>query len=73
MINSTALKGIRKRKGLTQQELAVRAGITRGMVAKYETNAADPTLQTAYKIAQVLEIQLEEIVAPNAAEPDLKG
>lgn len=72
MINSMALKGIRKRKGLTQQELAVKAGITRGMVAKYETNAADPTLKTAFKIAQVLEIQLEELVAPNAAEPDLK-
>lgn len=68
MINTSAFKGFRKRKGLTQQELADKAGITRGMVAKYETGASEPSLQTAFKMAQALEINIEEMIVKDVPE-----
>lgn len=69
MINTAAFKGFRKRKGLTQQELADKAGITRGMVAKYETSAAEPSLQTAYKMARALEVNIEDLIAKEDTKP----
>lgn len=53
MVKLPRLKGARERKGLTQQELAERAGVSRPTVTRLEAGMqANPP--TARKIAQAL-------------------
>jgi len=48
----------RERRGLSQQQLADRAGISRGYLARLETARQDPTVSTVEKIARALRIKL---------------
>jgi transcriptional regulator with XRE-family HTH domain len=48
------LKDLRFRAGLTQQELADRAGVTQTTVARIERNAVQPEVTTIRKLAQAL-------------------
>lgn len=45
---------IRKQKGLSQDELAKRVGVTRGTIAKYETAVGGATLDTISRLADAL-------------------
>lgn len=51
----------RKRKNLTQEELAKKANVSRSLVANIERGAADPSLKSAYRIALVLEESIEDV------------
>lgn len=55
------LAEIRKRKGMTQTQLADLAGITRVSVARYETTDREPNLTTARRIARALGVSLSEL------------
>ena len=55
------LAEIRKRKGMTQAQLADLAGITRVSVARYETTDREPNLTTARRIARALGVSLSEL------------
>jgi len=48
----------RERRGLSQQQLADRAGISRGYLARLETARQDPTVSTVEKIVRALRIKL---------------
>jgi len=49
---------IRRLRGqLTQGELALRAGISRGFLARIERGVQDPTLTTIEKLAKALHIK----------------
>jgi transcriptional regulator with XRE-family HTH domain len=48
------LKDLRFRAGLTQQELADRAGVTQTTVARIERNAVQPEVTTIRKLARAL-------------------
>lgn len=48
------LRVLRKRAHLTQKELATRAGISQGLVARIESGDVDPRLSTLRKILKVL-------------------
>lgn len=52
----------RIRNDLTQQQLADKVGISKSSIKKYETGINQPTLETAKKIAKVLNITLDELV-----------
>jgi transcriptional regulator with XRE-family HTH domain len=55
---------IRKLRGqLTQGELALRAGISRGFLARLERGLQDPTLTTIEKLAKALHIQAGQLFA----------
>jgi predicted nucleotidyltransferase/DNA-binding XRE family transcriptional regulator len=43
---------VRRESGLTQTELARRAGTSQAMVARYETGAASPTVRTLARLLQ---------------------
>ena len=43
---------VRREAGLTQAELACRAGTSQAMVARYETGAASPTVRTLARLLQ---------------------
>lgn len=48
------LKKIRRRIGLSQQELAKQAGVSQSLIAKIESGLLDPTLTNARKITQAI-------------------
>lgn len=48
------LKIERKKRGLTQQQLAELVGVDRTLISKIESGAATPSVTTAKKIAAVL-------------------
>jgi transcriptional regulator with XRE-family HTH domain len=52
---------LRKTKNMTQERLASEADIDRVALANIETNKRRPTVTTIYKIAQALDISVEEI------------
>ena len=61
------LKYLRNQSGLTQAQLAKRAGIPRSTVATLETGAGNPTLAVMTALSEGLQIRLEELLsAPRA-------
>lgn len=56
------LKTIRKRKGLTQEELADEAKVNLRTIQRIENNSSEPRGTTLSLICQVLEVNLEDIV-----------
>ncbi len=51
----------RRLAGLTQQQLADRAGLNRVQLAKYESGTQSPSVTTAARIAKVLGSSVEEL------------
>ncbi len=51
----------RERRGLSQQQLADKAGISRGYLARLETARQDPTVGTVEKVARALRIKLADL------------
>jgi transcriptional regulator with XRE-family HTH domain len=56
------LKALRERRGLSQEELAKRAGISRTYLARLETARQDPRLSTLEKLAKALKVTVAELV-----------
>jgi transcriptional regulator with XRE-family HTH domain len=59
---ATTIKRLRKRRGLTQQALAVRAGLTLGYIARLEIGMHDPRLGTLRKIAKALDVPVGKLL-----------
>lgn len=55
---------IRKERGWTQEELAVRSGLTQQYLSDLERGKRNPTIVTIYELAQALEICHLELVKP---------
>ena len=54
-------------KRISQEEVAIYAGITKSAVSKYERGAASPTLDVAKKIAEFFSVTVDYMVSsPNA-------
>ena len=53
------LKDLRKKSGLTQVELARKAGVTQTLVTYYETGARKPKLEKAILLAKALNVAVE--------------
>lgn len=59
---SERLKALRKKKGLTQEELAKRLFISRSVIAKYECGKSLPTRENAEKLAAFFDIKLSDLI-----------
>ena len=59
------IKLARKRKGLTQQELAERAGVSLRTVQRIEKGTEEISGFSLKQISQILEIPLEQLIMPN--------
>lgn len=55
------LQRIRKKKGLSQAQLAKKAGISEISIRKYESGERKPKIETISKIAMALDIPVEEL------------
>jgi predicted transcriptional regulator len=56
------LRALRKRAGLTQAELAKRAGVSQSLIARIEAGTVNPRLSTLIKIYSALREYMEEEV-----------
>lgn len=56
------LRTLRERRGLSQEKLAERAGLSRPHLARLETGQHDPTLTTVEKLAKALRVPLTELL-----------
>ena len=63
----------RKKKGLSQQELAEKVGCTQTNISHIELGRQNPTPQMAKKIADVLEINVLSILYPKESFPKSLG
>lgn len=65
-----ALKRLRKRMGLRQNDLATMAGVERSTVANWERGAKQPSLDTLVKLSEIFGVSLDELVGTaRAAAP----
>lgn len=62
---SENLKLLRKKKGLSQEELAVRLNIVRQTVSKWEKGLSVPDADLLVKLADVLEVSVAELLGGN--------
>ena len=67
----TTIKNIRKRKGLTQGDLAIESGITQTYLSQIENNLKDPTVSTLKKISVRLQIPLPILFFLSIDENDI--
>ena len=58
----TKIAALRKQRGVTQLELAQRLGVTDKAVSKWERDLACPDIHSLPRLAQVLEITVEELI-----------
>jgi transcriptional regulator with XRE-family HTH domain len=63
------LRELRTGKGLTQQELAERSGITQGLISQYESGRVKPITGNLLKLARALNCTVEDITG----DPRAKG
>jgi transcriptional regulator with XRE-family HTH domain len=56
------LKQLRTRKGFSQDAFAKKIGIHVTNLSKYERNLSIPSLEIAYRMANILEISLDKLV-----------
>ncbi len=62
------LVDLRKRRGLSQAQLAQLSGTTRASVALLESGTSNPTLDLLLKLAQGLRIPIDELISSPRAE-----
>lgn len=57
---------IRKEKGLTQVELAEKLGVQQSTISHIENELRDPSVELLFKLAEALEVSVEELVGKKA-------
>lgn len=75
MLNEN-IKAIRKSKGLSQQELAVKLNVVRQTVSKWEQGLSVPDSDMLISISEALETPVSTLLGENVVEPkadDLKA
>jgi transcriptional regulator with XRE-family HTH domain len=55
------IKYLRERKGLTQEKLAEKAGLSLDFIGKIEVSINKPGLKSLIKIAKALDVHLKEL------------
>ena len=64
------IRELRRRKDITQEELAKRIGVGHSAVAKWETGKCKPTADKLVKVADVLGCTVDELLREEKKEVD---
>ncbi|MEI3613522.1 helix-turn-helix transcriptional regulator [Pseudogracilibacillus sp. SO30301A] len=55
------IKAIRKKLGLTQEQLAKECGVVRQTINCIENDKYDPTLELAFKLSKTLKVKVDDL------------
>ena len=72
MLNEN-IKAIRKAKGLSQQELAVKLNVVRQTVSKWEQGRSVPDSDMLISLSEVLEIPVSSLLGETVIETEVDG
>lgn len=61
------IRDLRRERGLSQEELARRCGVSRQTINAIENNKYDPTLALAFHLAAELQVRVDELFTPDSA------
>jgi len=61
------VRQLREARGMTQEQMARISGVPRPTWANLESGAANPTLSVLIKVANALQVPLEELIGPQRA------
>jgi len=64
MLNEN-LKALRKSKGLSQEELAIRLNVVRQTISKWEKGLSVPDADLLIKIADIFEVPVSKLLGPS--------
>ena len=64
------IKALRKSKGMTQEELAVRLNVVRQTVSKWEKGLSVPDSDMLISLSEVFETPVSELLGESTAEPN---
>lgn len=67
------IKALRRSKGLSQDELAVRLNVVRQTVSKWERGLSVPDSEMLISISEVLEVPTSTLLGENVAEAEVDG
>ena len=56
------LKELREEKGMKQDELAEKVGVTQGAISQWESGAVKPSFDNIKKLAAALEVTIDELM-----------
>jgi transcriptional regulator with XRE-family HTH domain len=59
---------LRRQREMKQTELATKARVTQALISAIELATANPTLESLYRIAQALDVELADLFAADATE-----
>jgi molybdate-binding protein/DNA-binding XRE family transcriptional regulator len=68
-VGGSQLRLARQARGLSQQQLAGMAGISRQAVSALESGVSDPSLRVALALARSLGLTVEELFGPGSPQP----
>ncbi len=55
------IKIVRKKLGMTQEQLAEKCGVVRQTINSIENDKYDPTLELAFKLSKTLNMKVDEL------------
>lgn len=64
------LKALRKKKGITQEELAARLNVVRQTVSKWEKGLSVPDSELLIKLAEILEVSVSRLLGSKIEEEE---
>lgn len=65
------IRQLRKNKGLTQEELAIRLNVVRQTLSKWEKGLSVPDAEMLQKIAEILQVDVKQLLGENVeAKPE---
>ena len=67
------LKTLRNKKGYTQENLAIKINVVRQTVSKWEKGLSVPDADTLQKIAEVLEVNVSELLGASMVQSENKN
>ncbi len=63
---------LRKKQGITQEELAERMYVSRQTISRWETDSVYPDVETVIKLCEILECDMETLVRGDATQMDVQ-
>lgn len=67
------MKVIRSSLKMTQEEIALKLGVTRDVLSNYEQGRTDPSIEVLVKLAQITGITIDQILYQKLREENIPG